>query len=190
MPTSLAPGYIKQTYDGVLFPHHLMMPINITGSPTPGVEPDIILKDASTSGVIAAWDAFLDVVVPYFTTTVNFGLAELHTVDDTTGEDQFIFAWNAGRTGSSVVARKAAAQLVFSFKTALGTPAKVYLMESVEAVNQRFLPPYAAGPAEDLSDFIVGTSSPFYGRGNSYPFVPVSLITKTNDTLRKQQGLA
>jgi hypothetical protein len=190
MPTSLAPGYVKGTYDGVLFPHHMTVPVNFSGTPTPGTEPDLVLKDASTLGAIAAIDALLDVIMPFFTTSVHFGLFEAHTVDSVTGEDSFIFAWNAGRTGTSLVARVAAEQIVWSFKTSVGTPYKLYMMEAVEPVNVRVLPPYAAGINADLSDFVVGASSPIYGRGNAYPFVPVSKITKTNDTLRKQQGLA
>jgi hypothetical protein len=190
MPTSLAPGYVRGTYDGVLFPHHMAVPVNFDGTPTPGTEPDILLKDASSTGVIAAFDALLDVIVPFFPTACNFGLFEAHTVDDVTGEDQFIFAWNAGRTGSSLVARVAMEQIVFSFKTSVGSAYKLYLMEAVEPVNQRALPPYTAPTNADLSDFIVGDASPVYGRQNAYPFVPVSFITKTNDKLRKQQGLA
>ena len=190
MDTSLAPGYIRQTYDGVLFPHHMVCPVNITGSPTPGVEPDIVLKDASTSGVVAAWADFLDVITPFFNTSVNFGLAEIHTVDATTGEDQFIFAWNAAKVGLSVAATVAMTQFVMSFKTALGTAYKLYLMETILQPNLRDLPPYSEANRLALSDFVVGNTSPVYGRGNSYPFVPVSAITKTNDKLRKQQGLA
>jgi len=81
-------------------------------------------------------------------------------------------------------------QAVITSKTSLGGLYKLYLMESVEAVNQRKLPPYVDAPNSNLSDFIVGPSSPVYGRKNAYPFVPVSIISKTNDKLRKQQGLA
>jgi len=190
MDTALSPGYIRQTYDGTLFPHHMVCPINITGSPTPGVEPDIILADASTSPVIAAWADFVDVITPFFHNTVNFGLAEIHTVDPTTGEDQFIFAWNTNKVGLSVAPTIPMSQLVFSFKTALGTAYKLYLMETIILPNLRDLPPYSEANRLALSDFVVGSSSPVYGRGNSYPFVPVSAISKTNDKLRKQQGLA
>jgi len=190
MPTSLAPGYVKFTYSGVLFPHHATIPVAPRGTPTPGIEPDVNLKDATHIPVSAAMDAFMDVIVPFFPTTVNFGLAEIHLVDAGTGEDTFIYAWNLGRLGTSLVARVAAEQLVWSFKTALGSPYKLYMMEAVEAVNQRSLPPYPAGVYKDLSDYVCGNTSPVYGRSNSYPFVPVSRITKTNDTLRKQQGLA
>lgn len=190
MDTSLAPGYIRQTYDGTLFPHHMVCPVNIDSGVTPGVEPDITLKDASILGVIAAWAAMLALIKVFYPTSVHFGLAEVHTVDPTTGLDQFIFAWNANVVGTAGGTAVAAGQAVFSFKTTIGSAYKLYLMESVTPVNLRFLPPYADAPNLNLSNFVVGASSPVYGRKNAYPFVPVSLISKTNDKLRKQQGLA
>jgi len=190
MDTALAPGYIRMTYDGSLFPHHMVCPVNIDGVAVPGTEPDIILKDASTVPASDGWADFVDVMTPFFNNGVNFGLAEIHTVDDVTGDDQFIFAWNVSKVGLSVAATIAASQLVFSFKTSLGTAYKLYLMETIILPNLRDLPPYAEANRLALSDFVVGDTSPVYGRRNAYPFVPVSCISKTNDKLRKQQGLA
>lgn len=190
MPTSLAPGYVRVTYDGTLFPHHMTIPVNFSGTPVPGSEPDLVLKDDTTEGAIAAIAALMAVIQPFFNTAVHFGLAEAHTVDATDGEDSFIFAWNVGLLGLSSVASVSSGQAIMSFKTSLGTPYKLYLMESVVAVNQRFLPPFTDTVQDAASDFIVGNTSPIYGRGNAYPFVPVSFISKTNDKLRKQHGLA
>jgi len=189
-PTSLAPGYVRFTYDGVLFPHHATIPVNYDGTPTPGTEPDIILKDASTSGVEAALDAYLDVLTPHFNTSVNFGNAEAHAVDPTTGEDTFLWTWNADRVGSDTGPAIATGQAVFSFKTAVGSALKIYLMESGSPANFKFLPPYATGIIKNLSDYVVSGASMFYGRENSYALAPVSFVTKYNDKLRKQQGLA
>jgi len=190
MPTSLAPGYVRVTYDGSLFPHHMTIPVNYSGTPTPGTEPDLILKDASTDGAESAIAALFALIQPFFNTGIHFGLAEAHTVDDTTGDDQFIYAWNLGLLGTSVAPTIPTTQLVFSFKTSLGTAYKLYLMESIIQPNLRDLPPYTEANRLALSNFVVGNSSPIYGRGNAYPFVPVSCISKTNDKLRKQQGLA
>ncbi len=190
MPTSLAPGYVRVTYDGVLFPHHMTIPVKFSGTPTPGTEPDLILKDASTDGVESAIAALMAVIQPFLKTTVHIGLAEAHTVDDTTGEDAFIYAWNVGLLGTSSAATVAMSQVVFSFKTAIGTPYKLYIMEGTQPVNIRQLPPYTETIYDNASDFVIGATSPCYGRGNSFPFVPVSVINKTNDKLRKQQGLA
>lgn len=190
MPTSLAPGYVKVTYDGALFPHHMTIPVKYSGTPTPGTEPDLVLKDASTAAASAAIGSFIDVVRDFFNTSVHFGLAEAHTVNATTGEDQFIFAWNLGVLGTSPTATHATGEAVATFKTSVGSLYRLYMMESILTPNARALPPYSDPTIQALSDFVVGNSSPVYGRQNAYPFVPVSFITKNNDKLRKQQGLA
>lgn len=190
MPTSLAPGYARVTYDGVLFPHHMTIPVNITGSPTPGVEPDLVLKDASTVGAETAIGDLVSEFLPNFAAGTNFGLCEIHTVDDVTGEDAFIYAFNLGLVGSAGSANIPTTELVMTFKLATGGLYRLYLMEGASAANVRILPPYGAGYVKDISDFIVGPSSPVYGRTNAYPFAPISMITKYNDKLRKQQGLA
>jgi len=190
MDTSLAPGYAKVTYNGSLFPHHMTIPIKFDGTPTPGVEPSILLKDASSAGISSALDDMFDVIVPFFNTGTAFGLVEVHAVDDVTGDDTFIWGYNMGRNGTSAVANKTLAEDVWSFKLVNGGLYKLYLMEDVQPVNVKTFPPYAAGVAGDLSDFISGPSSPVYGRTNSYPFSPISETTKTNDSLRKQHGLS
>ncbi len=190
MDTSLAPGYIRQTYDGTLFPHHMVCPVNVDVAAPAGIEPDITLKDASTIGAIAGWAAYLAVIKLVFPATCHFGLAEIHTVDPDTGEDRFIFAWNAGVVGSAGGVQSPMTQEVFSFKTSLGSAYKLYLMEPTTLPNIRLLPPFTDAPNSTISDFVVSGASPVYGRQNAYPFVPVSLITKTNDKLRKQQGRA
>lgn len=189
-PTSLAPGYVRVTYDGTLFPHHMTIPVNYDGTPTPGVEPNLLLKDASSLGAEAAIGALFAVITPFFKTTTHFGLAEAHTVDSVTGADSFIYAWNLGLTGGDIGTQVTNGQQVLVFKTSVGSLYKLYMMENVSPVNVKVLPPYSAGPIADLSDFVVGASSPIYGRQNAYPFVPVSSLTKTNDKLRKQHGLA
>jgi len=190
MDTALAPGYVRVTYDGTLFPHHMVIPVNYSGTPVAGTEPDLILKDASTDGVESAIGALFALIQPFFHTTTHFGLAEAHTVDSTTGLDTFIWAWSIGLLGTAVPVNTPMAEDVFVFKLSSGGLYKLYLMEDVASPNNKSYPPFGAGQVADLSDFIVGSSSPIYGRTNAYPFVPVSRLQKTNDKLRKQQGLA
>jgi len=189
-PTSLAPGYVRVTYDGTLFPHHMVIPINFDPASTPGVEPDIVLKDASSVPVSTAIADMFDLVKTFFHTGTNFGNAEIHAVDDTTGEDSFIWTWNVGKVGTASGANFPTVQVVMSFKTAVGSQYKLYMMEPNNSANARFLPPYANAGILAMSDYIVGDSSPVYGRKNAYPLAPISFITKNNDKLRKQQGLA
>jgi hypothetical protein len=190
MPTSLAPGYARLTYDGSLFPHHMTIPVKYDGTPSTGVEPDLLLKDASSLGGEAAISDFVTELLPAFHSGTNFGLCEFHTVDSTTGEDQFIYAFNLGLVGSSSGANIPTAEFIMTFKLSTGGLYRLYLMEGVTPANLRDLPPYPSGYEKTISDFVVGSTSPVYGRTNAYPFAPVSAISKYNDKLRKQQGFA
>lgn len=190
MDTALAPGYARVTYDGVLFPHHMMIPVNYDGTPTPGVEPDLLTKDGSSIAGVAGVTGFLTPMLPNWNTGTNFGLVEFHTVDDITGADAFIYAANLGLTGGAVSANIPTSEGILTFKLATGGLYRLYWMEGAVAANQRVLPPFAAGYLEDASDYIVSDDSIVYGRSNAYPFAPISFITKYNDKLRKQQGLA
>lgn len=189
-PTSLAPGFVRVTYDGTLFPHHTVIPVKFDGIPTPGSEPNILLKDGSSVPVSTAIAAMFDLIKPFFHTGTNFGNAEVHTVDATTGLDRFIWTWNVGKVGTASGTNFPTVQVVMSFKTSVGSQYKLYMMEPNNAANFRVLPPYANAAILALSDYIVSGSSPVYGRQNAYPLAPVSFITKSNDKLRKQQGLA
>jgi hypothetical protein len=189
MDTALAPGYGKLTYSGTLFPHHLIMPINFDGTPTPGVEPDIVLKDASTISFSSAFAGFLTEFRPFFGSATNFGLVEVHAVDATTGEDTFIWGYNANVTGTGTGTNTPLSQLVQTFKLIGGGVYKLFAMEGLITVNNKTFPPYGGVP-ESMSDFITGAGSPVYGRDNTYPFAPISMTTKTNDALRKQHGLS
>lgn len=187
--TALAPGYARITYTGVAFPHHMTIPIKYDGIPVAGAEPSLLQKNALAVQGVAAITSFLAPIRPYFPTSVSFGLVEFHTVNALTGADAFIYAANLGLTGSGVGLRTATEQTLFTFKTAVGGLYRLYLMETIEAPNSKTLPPYV-GLEATLTNFVTGPFSPVYGRGNSYPFVPISKITKLNDKLRKQQGYA
>jgi hypothetical protein len=168
----------------------MVIPVKFSGTPTPGTEPDLVLKDSSTLGAVAAIGALFNLIKPLYHTGTNFGLAEAHTVDATTGEDQFIYAWNQAIVGTSSAANVPTAQCVLNFKTNLGGAYKLYMMENTQPTDFKVYPPYANALFLAISDFVTGDSSPVYGRGNAYPFVPVSALTKTNDKLRQQQGLS
>jgi hypothetical protein len=162
MPTSLAPGYVRVTYSGVLFPHHITIPVKYDGTPVPGTEPNVLTKSTDSVAVHSALANLLAPMLTFFHTTTNFGLAEAHTVDPTTGEDQFIYAWNVGLSGSSASAIIPASETVFTFKSNLGTLYRLYLMEGVSAPNQKITPPLP-GASGTLADFVAGDDSIYSG---------------------------
>ena len=188
-PKSLAPGFARITYSGTLFPHHMTIPVNYSGTPTPGSEPTLVLKDSTTASGSDALYGLISVILPFFDDATHFGLAEFHAVDADTGEDSFLWAYNIGLTGTGSGANVATGQTIVTFKTSIGSLYRLYMMEGLNAPNQHVLPPFGDAILDDLAAFVVGDTSPIYGRKNAYPFVPVSYITKSNDKLRKQQGL-
>jgi len=189
-PTSLAPGFCRVTYNGTLFPHHMTIPVNYDGVPAAGEEPTLLTKDAASIGGVTGVGDMMSNIYPFFPSAVKFGLAEFHTIDETTGEDNFIFGFDLAGTGSGSVARVALQQKVTIYKTTNGGLYRLYMMESAQPINTKFYPPFGAGDDTDLASYITGNDSIVYGRGNAYPFSVIATLTKTNDALRKQNGLS
>jgi hypothetical protein len=188
MDKSLAPGYVKITYTGSIFPHHMTLPINFDGVPTPGVEPSVILKDTTSLNVEAAILAYITLAKAFFPSTTHFGLAEVHAVDADTGEDTFIYGWNLNVVGTGAGAGVQFGQAVLSFKLVSGGVFKAYFMEGTSEENVKQFPPFS-GAVDALADFVTSGDSPIYGRDNSYPFSPIAFTTKTNDALRQAGGI-
>jgi hypothetical protein len=166
----------------------MTIPVKYSGTPVAGTEPTLELKDASTEDASVSINDFVTLLLPFFHSSTHFGLAEAHTVDETTGEDAFIYAWNIGLVGVVGASNIPMSQTVVTFKTALGSLYRLYMMEGANTPNVKYYPPFGAGDLTDLCDFVTGNSSPIYGRKNAYPFTPIAYLTKTNDKLRKQQG--
>src|SRR6185295_967917 len=140
MPLSskLAPGFIRCTYSGSLLPHHMVIPIKFEGVPTPGVDPTLATSDGSDIGWVAGLTAFITgAMAPCYNTATKFGLADIYAVDPTTGIRTFISTTNVGEEGTAVTANVNSQEAVFVFKTTVGKPLKVYLMESIFAVGSR-----------------------------------------------------
>lgn len=189
-PTSLAPGFARVTYSGVRFPHHMTIPVKYSGTPVPGTEPTLANKGGSTTAGLAAMLTFFTTLQPLFKTTVKFGLVEFHTIDPTTGLDTFIWAGDINLAGTDTGTQQAMEQSVFTFKTVGGTLYRLYLMETNENPNLKIYPPFTSAIDNDIVDYVTGAASVIYGRGNFFPFAVISKVTKTNDKLRKQAGLA
>lgn len=190
MDTGLAPAFARITYTGETGIHHAIIPVNIDAGATPGVEPDLILKDASTIGGEAGVTAYVDLWKEFLVNTQDIGLCEFYKVDPTTGEGTFLYGFNIGTTGFGAGAGQAKIGLQMTFKLVNGRVFRALAMEgnTLADVDQR--PPYLAlSPQREFSDYVCGASSIVYGRGNSYPFAPLRLLSKEYDALRKRTGL-
>lgn len=186
MDRSLSPGFVRLTQVGGTIPHHQILPIKPASPMVSGVEPELLKRDGTSVGAVGAIASYLAVWVALFNAEMGWGLCEVYSVDATTGEGTFIFAWNSGFVGTAVGATVDASIAIFSLKTTAGNILRLTAMESVLAVNGVLRPPFVADSAQDeLSDFLVSDENFIVGRDGNYPFVPISIKTKTSDALLK-----
>jgi len=189
LSSDLAPGFIRLTYSGTVLPHHMIIPINFDGTPTPGVEPDLQTSSAaSTPFTVGLVDFVTNALVTQFPATVKFGLADIYKVDATTGERTFIYTHNVDLIGTSTDPVVPNTQAVWWFKTTNGGKLKVTTMESVYFADTRNVGSVPADARQDIIDFITGPDNIHYGRKNAYPLAFMSFVSKINDVLRKRQG--
>lgn len=193
MPLSshLAPGFIRLTYSGTRLPHHQTIPINFAGVPTPGVSPEIL----PTSGVAIDWQvALLDFVdntmAEQFASGTNFGIADIYAVDSVTGIRQFIYTMTIDEIGTNVAAQVPFSEGVFVFKSSVGKPIKVYVMEAVYGPGSRNVGSVPGDARQIMVTYITGPTNIFYGRTNAYPLAFATFTSKTNDVLRRNGGFS
>lgn len=185
MANSLSEGFVRLTYSNPYGVHHAMFPVNYDGTPTPGTEPTVTLKDATTEGLVTAFAAFMVLYKVMFDSDVLFGLAEAYAVDAETEERTFLYGWNVGIAGTSAGSITRDNMVTLTFKTVGGGVLKVVMMETNLTTGLTYRPPFAVdSPWEDLASFIVSGESFLIGRDNTYPFAPISLKSKESDALR------
>lgn len=185
MANSAAPGFIRQTYVSPQGVHHVQLGINFSSTPTAGVEPQLDQRDATSVAAISGWAAFLAEYRKFFDEDTNFGLAEIYRVDPSTEERFFIYGWNVAAQGLAATANVPLGMLTMTYKLTNGGLLRVVMMEGVTVVNQNLAPPYIVDtPFQDITEYLVSGDNIIYGRGNAYPFAPISARSKTSDALR------
>lgn len=193
MPLSskLAPGFIRLTYSGLFLPHHQIIPINFADPPTPGVNPSLMPSGGTPVDFVTAIDNYVDTALNLqFNETTKFGLADIYKVDPTTGIRTFIYTTGLGRLGEAVPVNVANAQAVWVFKSTVGKPVKVTLMESIWTIGSRNVGTVPADARQDMINYIVSPDNIFYGRTNAYPLAFSTFTTKENDVLRERNGFS
>lgn len=193
MPLSshLAPGFIRLTYSGAFLPHHQIIPINFSGTPTPGVEPELSPTGGTPVLFTVAVDNYVaDALAPSLGDTTKVGLADIYAVDPTTGVRTFIYTYNAAGIGTSINDQVPTVEAVWVFKSTVGKPIKVYVMEGVYEPDARNVGTVPVGPRQDMIDYILSADNIFYGRTNAYPLAFSTFTSKVNDVLRRRQGFS
>lgn len=191
MDRSLAPGFIRITYTGQHSPHHAIFPVNIDPDSVAGVEPQVALKDTTSVDVEDAVATMMTAWLPLLSSNQLVGLCEVYTVDVTTGEGRFIWGFDIDEVGGAGGDGVSLLMATFSFKLVNGRTYKTVVMENGFSVNTKVFAPYTPeGVLDDYAVWACGASSLIYGRGNAYPFAPISATMKTSDALRKKAGLS
>jgi len=191
MPLSshLAPGFIRLTYSGEFLPHHMIVPINFASAPAQGVSPDLLTTDSSNVEFVTALGFLVGALAPSFNTATKFGLADIYAVDPVTGIRTFIYTTDVGSAGTDAVnANVNSSEGVFVFKSTVGRPVKLYIMEGTYEPNARNVGIVPAGPRQDLIDYVLSGDNIIYGRQDAYPLAFQTFTSKINDVLRRRQG--
>lgn len=193
MPLSshLAPGFIRLTYSGLFLPHHMVIPINFASEPAQGVSPVLLTTDGSEVDWIVGLGALVGAISGAFNTDTKFGLADIYQVNPSTGIRTFIFTHNVNAVGTDDANENvSASEGVFVFKSSVGRPIKVYIMEGTYAPDARNVGVVPAGSRQDIIDYVLSGDNIIYGRENAYPLAFQTFTSKINDTIRRRQGFS
>jgi hypothetical protein len=191
LDTALSPGFARTTYTGLSGVHHLILPINIDPAAVAGTQPDVTLKNGTTTPVEAVLNDFWEVAAEIMADDQHIGLCEVYKVNATTGEGTFLWGFDLDMVGASGGAGVEMGMMTLSFKLINGRTYKFVLLDTPAVPNQKVYPPFASGGSiEAMAAYAVAATSPIYGRGNAYPFAPIAWTTKTSDALRSREGLA
>lgn len=184
---SLSPGFVKLFYTVGTKEHVMTIPV----IPFPAGGGAWLTATRFAPGGVS-WtvnvDALITVLKPMFSALSTFTYAELWTQADADADPQYEATYSiavAGTGGGTAVAN---GMVTFSGRTENGGIAKLVLLESLSAVNQKLKPPYVA-PYLAVVNYLLSTSSFLVGRNGGYWLNVPQITTKTNDTLRRQAGL-
>jgi hypothetical protein len=190
MDTALAPAFVDISYTGLSGLHHKQIPVNIVSGWTAGTEPQFTTKGGTTGDAGDLIDNLVDVWRGLLAESQNIGLAQVIAVNSTTGEGTFVWGYNVGQVGAHGGDGVELGMATLSLKLVNGRIGRDVTMEGWFGVNSKLFPPFV--PASELalwSGYLTSDASIFYGRGNAYPFAPISLTTKSSDALRVREGL-
>lgn len=192
LSSRLAPGFIRLRYSGVTQPHNQVIPINFASTPVQGVEPDLMTTGGTPIPFVTAINAWIDTgLAPSFNTATQFGFADIYAVNSVTGIRTFIYTTTpTTAAGTSASANVPLTEGIFVFKTSVGKPLKVYVMEGVYNPDERSVGTVPADGRQDIVDYILSPENFFYGRDDAWPLAFQTFTSKVNDSLRRREGFS
>lgn len=185
MPSSLYPGFVKLFYTGNGHPHVMTIPVIPSASGSTWKVAKVLGGDYDPW--TTAIDAFNVLFKAVLKTTDGVVSADLYTLASETADPLFRESYACVVAGTSAGTIAANSQAVITLRTSLGGILKLYVMEAAGVVADYVdRAPLAAGGFKNLADFMIASTGFAFGRDGGRPIAPVSLITKTNDALRKK----
>lgn len=184
MANCLAPGFFRLFYNSNGHDHVLTAGID-PGNPTASIWNT---RGGSTNAFDAALDDFVALLRPWFNASDSFSGAEVYTQADCDSAPVFQFAYDLGGplAGTSGVADVPWSQASLTFKAAAGGKFRLQLMEQRVAVDENENLPTGSAFVDNLVDWIMSGDNVLFARNNTFPVLPLHLVTKTNDKLREK----
>ena len=184
---SLYPGFVKLFYTVGTFEHTQTIPVKpfLSVSSTWYVE-----AKGDPTGVLwtTALAAYINAVKPLYPATATFTYAELWTMSTPEADPLWVDTAMLAVVGTAGGSFVTAGQVVFSGRSTAGGVVKLYFMESIVAVNNKYKPTYSA-PLLAVASYLTGAGSWLAARDGGFWAVVPQVTSKTNDKLRKQRGL-
>lgn len=151
--------------------HKMTFDIALQSAPNPGdAFNDIatLLHDGSSIELDTyLLSTFIPLLQACYNAQAEFSFAELWEIPEGTFDAVFISAQEIAEVGTNAAATQTAQQTTFTFRSAGGGNGRIQLMESAFSGNARQFPPFATTPANNLSNHIIGLSTPILARDNT-----------------------
>lgn len=185
----LAPGFIRLFYTSNNHRHEDVIPIRFSGTPTPGVEPNILDNGDNVVSASGGLLVYVNTIKGFHHTSSSFTGWEIYS-KGVGADPTFVFGADLSVVGTSAVALVPFGQMVTTFRTNQGGVGKLYLMETPQAPNQRIAArttlaaPYGAFIAN-----LLGATGIRIGRDGGKYVSGIYITTKVNDALRKRYVL-
>lgn len=186
---SLYPGFTKLYYENASLEHVMTIPMKpFVGA---GGAWYVELSGDVLGGVwTTVLTTYVNLLKVFFANTTTFTYAELWTMASADADPVFVSTAQLNIAGTAGSAQVNASQVVLSCRTFLGGTAKVYMLDTALAANQKLRPPsYGSAGTLALVNYLTGVSCPVFGRDGSRIVAVPQGLTKTNDSLRRRYNL-
>ena len=136
---------------------------------------------SSALGLFTHVTNLLAVLRPFFNTVTDFSHVELWEYTPGTFDAVFRSSEAIALGGTSGTATSVASQTMMTFRTQGGGIFRLDMRGTTSAPGVRIIPPFAAGTALNLSNYMLDGDSPWIGRDGTYPLATVKFLPGQNE---------